>query len=364
MYRILIIEDERPLRKLIVGALTAEGYSAMEAANGIDGVELAFAELPDLIISDIEMPKMDGLTVLTWLRNDPTTAAIPVILTTGYSGKVPMRIGMSSGADDYLPKPFKLAELLAAVKIRLQRREKVTQAAEMKMLELRTLLSSSLPIELLAPLTEILGRTEVIRRDIQSMKISEVLECVDTIDRSATHLHQLVQQFLFYSEIELLATDTTKVSQLRERKTPYSRDVIEGWAAAVAKRLNRSDDLALKVGDLPAPLGQDYLKIITEELVENAFRFSRPGTPVRVETRSSSGFFYFSVVDHGRGFEAEVPAAIRVTSENGKTPKTTDDSKLGLTIAKRLVEMHGGKTQINSQPGAGTMVEVRIPVKP
>jgi len=364
MYKILIIEDERPLRKLIVNVLNAEGYKAIEAANGIDGVELAFAELPDLIISDIEMPQMDGLTVLTWLRNDPTTAAIPVILTTGYSCKVPMRIGMSLGADDYLAKPFKLDELLTAVKIRLQRREKITQAAEMKMLELRTLLSSSLPIELLAPLTEILGRTEVIRGDIQSMKTTEILECVDTIDRSATRLHHLVQQYLFYSEIELLATDTAKVSGLRESGTPYSRDVIEGWAAAVAKRLNRSDDLALKVGDLPAPLGQNYLKIITEELVENAFRFSRPGTPVRVETRSSSGFFCFSVVDHGRGFEAEASAAIRVSSENKKNADAPSDSNLGLTIARRLVEIHGGKTLINSQPGAGTKVEVRIPVKP
>lgn len=363
MHKILIIEDERPLRKLIAGALNAEGYLAIEAANGIDGVELAFAELPDLIVTDIEMPQMDGLTVLTWLRNDPATAAIPVILTTGYSGKVPMRIGMSSGADDYLPKPFKLDELLTAVKTRLQRRDKVSEAAEMKMLELRTLLSSSLPVELLAPLTDILGRTEVMRRDIQSMKTSELLECVNTIDRSATHLHQLVQHYLLYSEIELLATDARRVSEVRKCKTPHSKDVIEGWSAAVAKRLNRSDDLSLKVDDVPAPIGQEYLKRVIQEIVENAFKFSRPGTPVRVETRFSAGSFHLSVCDLGRGFDSERPAAAGNSPRTEQDSEQHQDSHLGMTIARRLVEIHGGKMLTKKQPGAGTLVEIIMPEK-
>lgn len=352
MQKILIIEDEGPLRKMVAAVLTAAGYRALEASNGVEGVECAFAELPDLIVSDIEMPQMDGLTVLTWLRNDPVTAAIPVILMTGFTGKVPMRLGMSFGADDYLPKPFKMDEFLAAVKTRLQRREKVDQVVEMKLLELRTLLSSSLPNELLAPLTEILGRTEIIRRDIQSMKTTEILECVNAMDRSAAQLHQHVQQHLLFSEIELLAMDPAKVMEMRERSTPYSRDVIEGWAAAVARRLNRSEDMNLSLGDVGAPLGQDHLRKITEELVENAFKFSRPGTAVGVKTWCATGYFNLSVHDLGRGFETEQ----KVRKSSG-----SEDSKLGLTIARRLVELHGGTLSIETQAETGTDATLRIP---
>ena len=350
MQKILVIEDERPLRKMVATALTAAGYRVVEASNGVEGVERAFAELPDLIVSDIQMPKMDGLAVLTWLRNDPVTAGIPVILTTGYAKKVPMRLGMSCGADDYLPKPFKIDEVLAAVKTRLQKNEQAEQAAEMKLLELRTLLCSSLSNELLAPFAKILGRTEIVRCDIGSMKTAEILENVNTIDRSATQLHRLIQHYLLLSEVKLLATDPAKVSEMRARSTPYSRDVIIGWAAAVAKRLNRSEDLNLKVDDIAAPLGQDHLKKITEELVEHAFKFSRPGTPVRVETCCSGGYFQLSVHDLGRGFDFD---------QNPQKSGGSEDSNLGMTIARSIVELHGGTLVIETQ--TGTKAEIRIP---
>lgn len=352
MQKILVIEDERPLRKMVATALTAAGYRVVEASNGVEGVERAFAELPDLIVSDIQMPKMDGLAVLTWLRNDPVTTSIPVILTTGYAEKVPMGLGMSFGADDYLPKPFKINEILAAVKTRLQKSEHAEQAAEMKLLELRTLLCSSLPNSLLSPFAEILGRTEMVRRNLGSMKTTEILENLNTIDRSATQLHKLMQHYLLLSEIKLIASDPAKVSELRARRTPYSKDVIEGWAAAVAQRLNRSDDLNLKVEGVAAPMAQDYLKKITEELVEHAFKYSRPGTPVIVKTCCSDGYFQLSVHDTGRGFDSD---------QNPQELGGSEDTNLGTTIARGIAEIHGGTMLIETQTGPGTKAEIRIP---
>src|SRR5512135_337832 len=121
MKRILVIDDEEWLREMVRLALTQKGYDVLEAGNGVDGVDMARRELPDLILCDVNMQKMDGYLTLSVLRNEPSTAAIPFILMTGLADNAGMRHGMELGADDYLPKPFSIEELFAAVEARLKK---------------------------------------------------------------------------------------------------------------------------------------------------------------------------------------------------------------------------------------------------
>ena len=106
MKKILVIDDEEWLREMIQLALRQRGFEVIEAANGADGIEKARKELPDLILCDINMGKVDGYLTLSSLRNEAPTAAIPFILMTGLADNAGMRHGMELGADDYLPKPF------------------------------------------------------------------------------------------------------------------------------------------------------------------------------------------------------------------------------------------------------------------
>jgi signal transduction histidine kinase/CheY-like chemotaxis protein len=126
MQKILIIDDDSSLRSLMGTALRANGFDIIEAAEGAEGLALVSEHCPDLILSDVNMDGLDGYGFLEQLRSKASTSTIPVILMTGASENT-MRKSMDKGADDYLPKPFKPATLIAAVKTRLNRKEELDQ---------------------------------------------------------------------------------------------------------------------------------------------------------------------------------------------------------------------------------------------
>ncbi len=121
--KVLVIEDEKTTLNSIVEFLLSEGFEAMGAENGREGIELAQKHLPSLIICDILMPDLDGYDVLTYLQQDPNTAAIPFIFLTATTDSSSFRLGMEMGADDYLRKPVTSAELRAAIASRLRKQE-------------------------------------------------------------------------------------------------------------------------------------------------------------------------------------------------------------------------------------------------
>jgi two-component system, OmpR family, alkaline phosphatase synthesis response regulator PhoP len=119
MKTILVIEDEQTVRESILDLLEAEGFQSIGGENGKVGVTLARKHHPDLILCDVQMPDLDGYSVLTHLRKSPETAGIPFIFLTARSTKSDIRYGMELGADDYLTKPCTANELLGAISGRL-----------------------------------------------------------------------------------------------------------------------------------------------------------------------------------------------------------------------------------------------------
>src|ERR1019366_2930597 len=127
MERILIIEDETPMRTALADLLAGEGYRALTAADGESGLARALAEKPDLILLDVMMPKLDGFAVCAELRR--VANAVPVLMLTA-KGQIEDRVtGLDAGADDYLVKPFSTEELLARVRALLRRAERKTKSA-------------------------------------------------------------------------------------------------------------------------------------------------------------------------------------------------------------------------------------------
>ncbi len=127
MTKILVIEDDPTVRALILKLLKAEGFDAVSGEDGRIGVQLAQVHEPDLIICDIMMPECNGYEVLQQLRQDPATARIPFIFLSAKADRTDLRQGMELGADDYLTKPFKRAELLGAISARLSKQSAITQ---------------------------------------------------------------------------------------------------------------------------------------------------------------------------------------------------------------------------------------------
>ncbi len=127
MKKILVIEDEAPVRANIAEILELTGFAVISAEDGSRGIELARSEHPDLILCDIAMPQQDGYAVLNELRNDPATATTPFIFLSAKTNQSDLRHGMNMGADDYLFKPFTTQELLKAISARLSKDAAVSE---------------------------------------------------------------------------------------------------------------------------------------------------------------------------------------------------------------------------------------------
>src|SRR5450432_1707513 len=119
--RVLVVEDDPGIRANVLELLTEEGFEVVSAGDGADGIALAKARVPDLVVCDITLPKLDGYAVLKAIRDDAAIASTPFIFLTAKAERNDVRAGMSLGADDYLTKPFSSSELLDAVHIRMRR---------------------------------------------------------------------------------------------------------------------------------------------------------------------------------------------------------------------------------------------------
>jgi DNA-binding NarL/FixJ family response regulator len=130
--RILVVEDERPMRRNLVTILKMESFDVFEAEDGRKGLAAAREHGPDLIFCDITMPGLDGHGVLRELRADPKTAGIPLVFLTARGDKRDFRTGMNLGADDYLVKPVQVDELLQVIRTRLRRQQQAAPPAKPK----------------------------------------------------------------------------------------------------------------------------------------------------------------------------------------------------------------------------------------
>jgi len=128
--RVLLIDDDKAFRRTVGRLLQTKGFEVLEAEDGDAGVSEALKHIPDLILCDVQMPKMDGHTVLSNLRTHETTLGIPFIFMTSHGDGNKLRQGMEEGADDYLLKPFSMDMLLRAVEARLRKHEKIQRELE------------------------------------------------------------------------------------------------------------------------------------------------------------------------------------------------------------------------------------------
>ena len=114
-HKILVVDDEPDLVELVSFNLRAEGYDVVTASNGMEALNQARSVLPDLIVLDLMMPELDGLSVCEILRRLPSTAPIPVIMLTAWKSELTRIIGLDSGAEDYITKPFSPRDLVTRV---------------------------------------------------------------------------------------------------------------------------------------------------------------------------------------------------------------------------------------------------------
>lgn len=362
MSKILVIDDEELFRQSTAFALQRKGYSTLEAGNGTGGLELARRLLPDLIVCDINMKGMDGYAVLEALRQEPATTGIPFIFMTGMGDSETMRRGMNLGADDYLAKPFTSNQLYSAVDARLKKNRLLRENAERKLADLRANLSLAMPHEMITPLNGIFGLAQILRSEAGSLTADEVAEYGSAILQSAERLHRTVQNFLLYGQLEMQASDPAAPAAMQRQQTSQLRLLLENRARHHAARAKRQQDLQIDVADATVAMGQDLLTKLADELLENAFKFSAAGKPVRVSGALQPDGYLLKVTDEGIGMEAAQIAQIGAYAQFNRRQQEQQGSGLGLAIARRISDLHGAGFQIHSDKNQGTTVSVTLPL--
>ena len=360
--KVLVIDDSAELRMIIQETLGLFGVEAMSAEDGASGIQMSREQIPDLIICDINMPGLDGYGTLKAMREHEATATIPFVFLSGSVDRVAIRKGMDLGADDYLTKPFTPKELMAAVNARLEKQDEIQRISNQKLDELRGNLTLALPHELRTPLNGIMGLAHLMMDDYREMPPEEVLESASFIHESALRLHRLIENFLVYSQIELMGHESKTRAVAYGVTLVVVQDVLSKLCRTAAAKHKREGDLSLVVEDACLLVPAENLTKIVEELVDNAFKFSKPGRTVGVTAHPVNGEYQLTISDHGRGMRADQVTKIGPHIQFDRQTYEQQGAGLGLFIAKRITELLGGRLQIESKVDVGTMVTITFPM--
>jgi len=363
--KILVVEDAEALRKDIIEMLSFEGYDVTGAANGVLGVKAARENPPDLIICDIMMPELDGFGVLNELQKDGAGTVIPFIFLTAKTDKADIRHGMESGADDYLTKPFTAAELIKSVMRRFEKINEIKVRTEESLNDLRDNIILALPHELRTPLTGILGFSDILMTDSREMQPEQISEMAQYISNSAQRLYRLTENYLVYAQLVVMRTDAEHLDTIRSFTTPQPATIIENMALARAQQYDRTADLQVSLDDNASiRVLEDNLRKIAEELADNAFKFSKAGTPVTIEGRLQGNSYILTVTDQGRGMAPDQVKKMGAFMQFGRKLHEQQGAGFGLTIVKISTEIYGGTLTIDSVEGQYTKVTVSLPADP
>jgi DNA-binding response OmpR family regulator len=353
--KILIIDDEPAILSNLQDMLELSGHTVLAAADGLEGVRLA-ATHPDLILCDIGMPGMDGYQVIGAVQGLAGCADIPFIFLTARADREDQRRGMALGADDYITKPFTEREILDAIAARVRRQQPLREQVEALRAAYRREIDANWAHELMTPLNGILGGVQLIEATADSIKPAELRELLELIRVSARRQHLFAQKLVLYYELEALKSGSTP------KASCDAAAAAAAGAEKAAQEEGRSGDLTVRCLPGFAAVLQAHLTPVVAELVGNAFRFSKPGSPVSVTGARDGPRYRIEIVDRGPGLTAEQRANAAAFTQFDRRRQNQQGLGLGLAIARATAEIYGGRLQLESagpgQPGLKVILEV------
>jgi light-regulated signal transduction histidine kinase (bacteriophytochrome) len=325
-------------------------------ADGREALAAIRARKPDLVLSDVMMPNLDGLGLVRALREDPETRTLPVILLSARAGQEASLEGLSAGADDYLAKPFTSQELLARVRTHLTmaraRDELNTELARAN--EEQKAFSYSVSHDLRAPLRAIDGYSQMLLEDHTEQLDDKGRDYVQKVRAGAKRMGELIDDLL-------------QLSRVTSADLNRSRIELSALARAVGEELGRKEpgrkvSLAIQDG-LDVDVDGRLLQIVFDNLLGNAWKFTANVPEPRIEfgTEQHDGSRVFFVRDNGAGFDMKYAEKLfrpfqRLHSEN-EFPGTG----IGLATVRRIVERHGGRVWAEGTPGRGASIFFTLP---
>lgn len=360
MTTVLVVDDQFSARQLVSEILQSIGFQVIEATNGEAALWQAHKHQPDLILCDVEMPDLSGYEVLKALRKNASTATIPFIFLTAKADKRDQRQGMELGADDYLTKPFTAEELIGALKARLAKQNTLKTRSSPVLEQLHQGLTSTLPHELRTPLHGIIGLAQLLSMGPAVQNPAEVVEMASQILKSAERLERMIENLLLYGQLTTQSPQHEYLERLQQPQRLSVREQVASVAQQGAQRHKRLRDLQLDLQDLEIDYSTFALQKICEELIDNAFKFSQPGTPVQVATHGSAAMLVIEVTNVGRGMTDSQIARIGPYQQFDRNLYEQQGLGLGLMLVRTLAELTSGRLEIHSVPDQHMTVAVSL----
>jgi two-component system sensor histidine kinase/response regulator len=362
---ILIVEDDKSMLEIISFLLQEEGYDVLQANNGQAGLSVLEDRQPDLIISDVMMPGMDGFDFYQRVHAKIDWAQIPFIFLTARGQRTDIRRGMGLGADDYLTKPFEPEDLLSAVKVRLARAAKAREAISRARDDFSQRIIQTLTHEFRTPLALVVGYTELLETSAQDMKREDRQVVLQGLHSGTQRLIRLVEDFLLLNRLETgaLALEVSQEQRTTSRPDWVVESVVEQfWEIAAQRQISLTTHLAAE--NVIAIISQRDLVEIVRKLVDNAIKFSKSnGGQVVVSTHCEDEFWVLEVADNGVGIRQEsLPWIFAAFRQIDREKMEQQGAGVGLAIVQGLAEVYKGRLGVQSEPGKGSLFTVRLPM--
>ncbi len=362
---VLVVEDEPSMLEIITFLLKEEQLRVLQAHDGETALSLLEEVQPDLIVSDIKMPGIDGFTLCQHVRAHPTLSHVPFIFLTGKGDRADVRRGMRLGADDYLTKPFEPEDLLSAVQVRLRRAAEAQAALTRAETNLQDATIRGLTHEFRTPLALIVGYTDLMEASGQEMSEEDFQAVLQGLHEGSRRLVNLVEDFLLLSR---LRTGSVVRGLAQEPPIPLRPDQVVRLVATQAQPQAAERNISLIVEcatpDLTVAISNWHLCEIIRRLVDNAIKFSTSdGGEVKLCTREEIGHWVLSVTDDGVGMRQKVLSSIfEAFYQVDRGQLEQQGTGVGLTIVRGLVEAHHGRIEVESTHGRGSTFSVWLPL--
>jgi two-component system sensor histidine kinase/response regulator len=364
---ILVAEDNQPLLFGICELLEKNGYDTIPAENGVQALQQLEKTKPDLIISDVMMPEMDGYGLHSEVRARPEWLDIPFIFLTALGQRDDVLRGKEMGVDDYIVKPFDEADILVAVRAKLERWKKVRHHQEAESAELKKKIISSLSHEFRTPLTYVLNYSELLQEQSVDPSSEDFSLFLKGIRKGAQRLNKLVMDFLLLVELE--TGEAEKIYLHRRRQI----DETSAWLRIIAGEFREkaaAQDLELVV-DVPDGLpdivaDETYLADAIRRLLDNAIKFSNKSSRIiKYSAHAADDVLNLSIEDQGIGIKtSEMDSLFNVFHQIDRAKLEQQGTGSGLAICNGIVNLHGGSIQVQSEEGKGSIFTLSIPRVP
>lgn len=358
---ILVVEDELELSNIIRTILIDAGFDVILTENGSEGLAQARRALPDLILCDIQMPSMNGYELLDAVKIEPDLAKIPFVFMTGVNtGRYDLRRGMDLGADDYLNKPFTAENLLEAINARLKKKEIIKSYFESTIEKIHTGVILLLPNDLQILVMDILEHAMVLQNE-KNISPEAVKKRAQNIYASGKRLGHLHENILLFAMLQLWVNDQEKIEALRQDFVPSYVSVLRSIIDDNARAEERKNSISVQCADSALQISPAYFGKVMDEVIDNACKFSDPGSPIEISSNAADTHIKILIRDHGRGMTKDEINTIGSLLNAEQRTYGQIGTGMGLTIAKTIVELHGGAFEVVSAPNQGTSVIVSFP---